>query len=155
MPLIKSSTGTCIFGSMNMREPGIFQARSDTGRACCRLSFLARRASNTRYAVINLVREAGSTAMSASLAASTWLAVTSISSQDLAAISGGWGIWACATRESARNSAPARTWKKRFIRAWEKSGLNRCKQVPHHQRFEQWQLSVKEVLHAGNDRNRQ
>ena len=31
MPLIKSSTGTCILGSMNMREPGIFQARSLTG----------------------------------------------------------------------------------------------------------------------------
>jgi hypothetical protein len=36
MPLIRSSTGTCILGSMNMREPGIFQARSLTGRVCVR-----------------------------------------------------------------------------------------------------------------------
>ncbi len=48
MPLIRSSTGTCIFGSMNMREPGIFQARGLTGRVCCRLIFLALSASNTR-----------------------------------------------------------------------------------------------------------
>jgi hypothetical protein len=34
MPLSKSSTGTFILGSMNMRDPGIFQARSDTGKAC-------------------------------------------------------------------------------------------------------------------------
>ena len=34
MPLIKSSTGTFILGSMNMREPGIFQARSLTLMVC-------------------------------------------------------------------------------------------------------------------------
>jgi hypothetical protein len=34
MPLTRSSTGTCILGSMNMREPGVFQARSLTGRVC-------------------------------------------------------------------------------------------------------------------------
>jgi len=34
--LIRSSTGTFIFGSMNMREPGIFQARSLTGRVWVR-----------------------------------------------------------------------------------------------------------------------
>ena len=48
IPLIKSSTGTCIWGSMNMREPGIFQARTLTGSVCVSASFLARRASNTK-----------------------------------------------------------------------------------------------------------
>ena len=48
MPLSRSSTGTCIFGSMNMREPGIFQARSLTPKVWVRLIFWARKASNTR-----------------------------------------------------------------------------------------------------------
>ncbi|MNV78833.1 hypothetical protein D3C71_1723490 [compost metagenome] len=48
MPLIRSSTGTCILGSMNMREPGIFHARSLTGKRCSSVIFLARSASNTR-----------------------------------------------------------------------------------------------------------
>ena len=61
IPLIRSSTGTCILGSMNMREPGIFQARTLTGSVCCRSIFLARSASNTRYCVISLVSDAGST----------------------------------------------------------------------------------------------
>jgi hypothetical protein len=39
MPLIRSSTGTRILGSMNMREPGIFQARSDTGKVCLKVLF--------------------------------------------------------------------------------------------------------------------
>ena len=48
MPRSKSSTGTFILGSMNMREPGIFQARVLTGKVCSRLIFLLLRASNTR-----------------------------------------------------------------------------------------------------------
>jgi hypothetical protein len=77
MPLIRSSTGTCIFGSMNMREPGIFQARTLTGSVCFRSSFFDFSASNTRYCVISLVSDAGSTGMSASFSSSIWLAVTS------------------------------------------------------------------------------
>ncbi len=48
MPLMRSSTGTFILGSMNMREPGIFQARSLTGSVCLRSIFFALSASNTR-----------------------------------------------------------------------------------------------------------
>ena len=48
MPLIRSSTGTCIFGSMNMREPGIFQARSLTPKVWVREILPALSASNTR-----------------------------------------------------------------------------------------------------------
>ena len=60
MPRSKSSTGTFILGSMNMREPGIFHARALTGKVCSRLIFLLLRASNTRYALISLVSDAGS-----------------------------------------------------------------------------------------------
>ena len=48
MPLMRSSTGTCILGSMNMREPGIFQARTLTGSFWSSEIFLERSASNTR-----------------------------------------------------------------------------------------------------------
>ena len=48
MPLIRSSTGTCILGSMNMRDPSIFQARSLTGKVCASVIFLLRSASKTR-----------------------------------------------------------------------------------------------------------
>ena len=48
MPLSRSSTDTCILGSMNMREPGIFQARTLTGSFWSSVTFLARSASNTR-----------------------------------------------------------------------------------------------------------
>ncbi len=77
IPLIRSSTGTCMLGSMNIREPGIFQARRLTGSVCFRSIFLLRSASNTRYCVISLVSEAGSTGASMSRPASIWLAVTS------------------------------------------------------------------------------
>ena len=40
MPFRRSSTGTCILGSMNIREPAIFQARTLTGKVCCRVIFL-------------------------------------------------------------------------------------------------------------------
>ena len=39
--------GTCILGSMNMREPGIFQARSLTGSFCSSVILRARSASKT------------------------------------------------------------------------------------------------------------
>ncbi|MCY1539939.1 hypothetical protein D9M68_755500 [compost metagenome] len=78
-PLIRSSTGTCILGSMNMREPGIFQARGLTGRVWVSVIFLARSASNATYAVISLVSEAGSTGLSMSFCARIWFAVTSSS----------------------------------------------------------------------------
>ena len=77
MPLSKSSTGTCILGSMNMREPSIFQALVLTEKVCCNVIFFWRKASNTKYAVISLVRDAGSTGVSASFCASTCDAVTS------------------------------------------------------------------------------
>ena len=48
MPLIKSSTGTFIFGSMNMREPGIFQARSLTLKVCLRSILRDFKASKTK-----------------------------------------------------------------------------------------------------------
>lgn len=48
IPLMRSSTGTCILGSMNMREPGIFQASTLTGSFCSSVIFLARSASKTR-----------------------------------------------------------------------------------------------------------
>jgi hypothetical protein len=46
MPLSRSSTGTCILGSMNMREPGIFQARSLTGKVWSSVILRLRSASN-------------------------------------------------------------------------------------------------------------
>ena len=64
---------------MNMREPGIFQARSLTGSVLRRVSLRDLMASNTKYAVINLVNEAGSTGVSISRPARTWLAVMSTS----------------------------------------------------------------------------
>ena len=48
MPLTRSSTGTFIFGSMNIREPGIFQARSLTGKVCFKSILRDLRASNTK-----------------------------------------------------------------------------------------------------------
>ena len=48
MPLSKTSTGTCILGSMNMREPSIFQALGLTEKVCCKLIFFWRSASNTK-----------------------------------------------------------------------------------------------------------
>ena len=48
MPLIRSSTGTFILGSMNMREPGMRQALGLTGRAWFKSNLRARKASNTK-----------------------------------------------------------------------------------------------------------
>ena len=48
MPLTRSSTGTCMRGSMNMREPGIFQARSLTGSVWVSVILRDLSASNTR-----------------------------------------------------------------------------------------------------------
>jgi hypothetical protein len=79
---------------MNMREPGIFQAASLTENVCCKLIFLVRKASNTKYAVINLVKDAGSTGVSACRCAKTCPAVMSNNKYALAAISGGSGVWA-------------------------------------------------------------
>ena len=62
-----------------MREPGIFQARSLTPKVWVRLIFFDFRASNTRYADISLVSDAGSMAESMSLDARIWFAVTSSS----------------------------------------------------------------------------
>ena len=73
MPLMRSSTRTCILGVMNMREPGIFQAFSLTPKVWSSVMRCCLRASNTTYAVMSLVREAGYMGVSMSLAASTWL----------------------------------------------------------------------------------
>ena len=48
MPRISSSTLTGFFGSMNMREPGARQARSDTFTCCSSASFFSFSAANTR-----------------------------------------------------------------------------------------------------------
>ena len=48
MPCSNSSTRTGFLGSMNMREPGAFQARSDTGTTCSRLSVFCFSAENAR-----------------------------------------------------------------------------------------------------------
>src|SRR6267378_900753 len=77
MPLMSSSTVTGRRGSMNMREPGARQARTETGACCSSVSFLSRSAENTRYAVISLVSDAGSKRSSALCATSTWPLVTS------------------------------------------------------------------------------
>src|SRR6266850_8078098 len=60
MPRTSSSTATGRLGSTNMREPGARQARTETVTCCSGEIFFSRSAENTRYAVISLVREAGS-----------------------------------------------------------------------------------------------
>ena len=48
MPRSNSSTDTGLFGSMNMRDPGAFQARSDTGTAFSGVSVFCFKAENAR-----------------------------------------------------------------------------------------------------------
>ena len=48
MPRNNSATVTGFFGSMNMREPPIFQARSDTGTVCSSVMVRALRAAKAR-----------------------------------------------------------------------------------------------------------
>ena len=79
MPRSSSSTDTALRGSMNMREPSAFHARSDTFTICDGTIVFARSAPNTRYAVISLVSDAGSRRSSALAAASVCPLVTSTS----------------------------------------------------------------------------
>ncbi len=48
MPCNSSSTFTGFLGSMNMREPGCFQARSDTGTTWSSVSVFCFSAENAR-----------------------------------------------------------------------------------------------------------
>jgi hypothetical protein len=74
MPRINSSTVTGFLGSMNVREPSAFHARSDTGTGCVSWICFCFNAAKVRYAVISLVSDAGSTRSSAACAASAcWL----------------------------------------------------------------------------------
>jgi hypothetical protein len=61
MPLISSSTATGLLGSMNMREPSLFDARTETGTTWLSVIVFCFSAANVRYAVISLVSDAGST----------------------------------------------------------------------------------------------
>ncbi len=88
MPRSSSSTDTARRGSMNMREPSAFHARSDTFTICEGTIVFARSAPNTRYAVISLVSDAGSRRSSAAAAASVCPLVTSTSVQPAAATAG-------------------------------------------------------------------
>ena len=100
MPRSSSSTVTGLLGSMNMREPSRFaralRDRHRPGRAGC---VFCLSAVNTRYAVISLVSEAGSTRCCA-LCASERLPAVEIEQQyALAAIAGGVGTATAAARE--------------------------------------------------------
>jgi hypothetical protein len=88
-PCSSSSTLTAFFGSMNMREPSARQAFSDTLTICEGVSSLSLSARNARYAVISLVRDAGSRGASALSAASVCPLTRSTSTYALAAIEGG------------------------------------------------------------------
>ena len=59
-------------GAGNMRDPGARHALSDTVKVCERINRFWRSASNTTYAVISFVSEAGSMRASDALAASTF-----------------------------------------------------------------------------------
>ncbi|MDT4823581.1 hypothetical protein FQZ97_568110 [compost metagenome] len=88
MPWFSSSTVTGLRGSMNMREPPVRQACSETGTVCSSVRRFSSSALNTTYAVMILVSEAGSTFMSGLEAARVWPLFTSITIQALAAIVG-------------------------------------------------------------------
>src|SRR5487761_2098738 len=59
-PRISSSTVTGLRGSMNIRDPPVRHAFSETGTTCPRSIVFAFSAWKTRYVVISLVSEAGS-----------------------------------------------------------------------------------------------
>ena len=106
MPWISCSTVTGLPGSMNMREPGAFQARSDTRTCCSSESFFSCRAVNTRYAVISLVSEAGSKRSSAFSEARICPLDMSATSHALPTTAGGCGVLAAArVNRLDRNSA--------------------------------------------------
>src|SRR6202171_3638563 len=88
-PCSSSSTDTAFFGSMNILDPSARHAFSDTVATCEGVSSLSLSARKTRYAVISLVREAGSRGSSALTATSVWPLRMSIRRYALAAIDGG------------------------------------------------------------------
>jgi len=75
-----------------MRDPSAFQALGDTATTVFRAIDFWRKALKLKYAVINLVSEAGSMRVSGFPTAKIWLLVTLRSNQDLAARMGAWGI---------------------------------------------------------------
>src|ERR1700676_3001112 len=111
-PCSSSSTDTDFLGSMNILDPSARHAFSDTVAICEGVSSLSLSARNTRYAVINLVREAGSRGSSALTATSVWPLRMATKRKALGAIAGGataagtvvWLAAAIEKKTSANNS---------------------------------------------------
>ena len=91
MPYTRSCTVTGLFASMNMRDSSVRTRRTASlgMTVWSMLIFFVFSASKTRYAVISLVSDAGSTRSSGLPEASTWLLVASTSTHERAFTAGG------------------------------------------------------------------
>src|SRR6267378_2110314 len=108
IPCKSSSTVTGFLGSINMREPAVRHARSETRIVCPRASDLPLSAAKARYAVMSLVSEAGSMRSFGLRLAIDCPLVASRSSHARASTTGGCGAAASATPESSRKRQAAR-----------------------------------------------